>query len=139
MPLPLISSLRANVICAALVYLCPIDGFLRNAAAGELSIENSRVTVKIASHCGGAITWISQKRGPNLVNTYDVGRLIQQSYYAGAALDLRNLGQSPSWSPWPWNPIQGGSFKGSPSIVEEFTSKNGVLYGVDPVFRPAGA
>jgi hypothetical protein len=34
--------------------------------------------------------------------------VIQQSYYAGAALDRRAEGQHQAWSPWPWNPIQAG-------------------------------
>jgi arylsulfatase A-like enzyme len=43
-----------------------------------------------------------------MVNSADPGRLIQQSYYAGKRLDRKADGQSKSWSPWTWNPIQGG-------------------------------
>ena len=43
-----------------------------------------------------------------LVNIADPGRLIQQSYYAGLRLDRKAEGQSKAWSPWSWNPIQGG-------------------------------
>lgn len=106
-----------------------LSGFMAAAMAKELTIRSSVLTVKVDSRFGGAITWISGKRGLNLVNTYDLGRLIQQSYYAGSLLDRKTEGQSPSWSPWSWNPIQGGSFKSVPAIVEELTSKEGVLYG----------
>jgi len=34
--------------------------------------------------------------------------LIQQSYYAGKSIDRRADGQHEAWSPWTWNPIQGG-------------------------------
>ena len=98
------------------------------AGTEELAIESPAVTVKIDKRFGGAITWISQKHGPNLVNTCDHGRLVQQSYYAGSSLDRRAEGQSPFWSPWPWNPIQGGSFQGIPSVIEECAAAYGVLY-----------
>lgn len=41
------------------------------------------------------------------------------SYYAGLSLDRQTEGQSKSWSPWSWNPIQGGGI-GSWARVNEF-------------------
>jgi hypothetical protein len=62
--------------------------------------------------CGfiwAAITWLSSTAYPkNMVNLADPGRLIQQSYYAGKSRDRTAEGQHKSWSPWTWNPIQGG-------------------------------
>jgi hypothetical protein len=55
---------------------------------------------------GGAIVHLSVDGGPNLVNVHDAGRLIQQSYYAGASLARSQ--HHPAWKTWPWNPIQGG-------------------------------
>lgn len=53
-----------------------------------------------------------------MVNVADPGRLIQQSYYAGMSLDRSEEGQHKAWSPWPWNPIQGGGVgKGGPNGV----------------------
>lgn len=72
-------------------------------------LDNGTVTVGIDTAKGGAITWLSWRGHPgNAVNVYDPGRLIQQSYYAGASLDRRADGQHRAWSPWPWNPIQAG-------------------------------
>lgn len=72
-------------------------------------IENGSVTIGIDPSRGGAITWLSWKTYPgNTVNSADPGRLIQQSYYAGSILDRTIDGQHPAWSPWSWNPIQGG-------------------------------
>jgi len=74
-----------------------------------LLLDNGTVRVGIDRAKGGAITWLSWSSYPrNMVNSSDPGRLIQQSYYAGKSLDRRAEGQSRSWSPWPWNPIQGG-------------------------------
>jgi hypothetical protein len=74
-----------------------------------LTLENGRVKIGIDRAKGGAITWLSWDAYPkNMVNIADPGRLIQQSYYAGLRLDRTADGQSKSWSPWSWNPIQGG-------------------------------
>lgn len=74
-----------------------------------LTLDNGTVKVGIDRARGAAITWLSAgPGGGNLVNHADPGRLIQQSYYAGLRLDRRSEGQSAAWSPWSWNPIQGG-------------------------------
>lgn len=77
----------------------------------EVSITNGRITVRQDLSRGGAISFISGGgSNRNLVNIYDEGRYIQQSYYAGCKVNRIGAGQSPSWSPWNWNPIQGGNF-----------------------------
>lgn len=74
-----------------------------------VKISNGSVTVGVDREKGGSITWLSWKRYPrNVVNIADSGRLIQQSYYAGASLNRMADGQHKAWSPWAWNPIQGG-------------------------------
>jgi hypothetical protein len=82
------------------------------AAAGEpdlATVTNGTVKVGVDRTKGGAITWLSWSGQPrNAVNSADPGRLIQQSYYAGKMLDRRAEGQHQAWSPWSWNPIQGG-------------------------------
>lgn len=85
-----------------------------------LTLDNGTVKVGIDRNKGAAITWLSWKAYPkNMVNSADPGRLIQQSYYAGLRLDRKSEGQSKSWSPWTWNPIQGGGV-GSWARVTEF-------------------
>lgn len=72
-------------------------------------LDNGIVQVGIDRQKGGSITWLSWRDYPgNAVNHHDPGRLIQQSYYAGKRLDRTADGQSKAWSPWAWNPIQGG-------------------------------
>lgn len=74
-----------------------------------LFIENPVMKTGIDRSMGAAITWLSWRAHPgNIINIHDPGRLIQQSYYAGNRLDRSGDGQHERWSPWSWNPIQGG-------------------------------
>jgi hypothetical protein len=80
-----------------------------NRAEDHLFLDNGTVKIGIHRTKGAAITWLSWTANPtNCVNHSDPGRLIQQSYYAGKILDRKAEGQHPAWSPWNWNPIQGG-------------------------------
>jgi hypothetical protein len=99
--------------------LLPLAGMILLAASLEakpgrprpdlLLIDNRAVKVGIDRSMGASITWLSSKAHPeNMINIHDPGRLLQQSYYAGKVLDRRADGQSKDWSPWCWNPIQGG-------------------------------
>ena len=74
-----------------------------------LFLDNGTVRVGLDRAKGASITWLSWKDYQrNSVNVADPGRLIQQSYYAGHSLDRTADGQHTAWSPWTWNPIQGG-------------------------------
>ena len=76
-----------------------------------LEKDNGILHVKFDMTRGGAIGYISTSGSTrNIVNIADEGRYIQQSYYAGKSVDRRAEGQSASWSPWSWNPIQVGDF-----------------------------
>lgn len=77
----------------------------------EITIKNSKICLKQDLTRGGAINYISSSgQDRNLVNIFDEGRYIQQSYYAGKSINRQNEGQSPTWSPWAWNPIQVGDY-----------------------------
>jgi hypothetical protein len=95
-----------------------------------LVANNGTVKVGIDRAKGAAITWLSWTGYPkNIINSADPGRLIQQSYYAGRCLDRRAEGQSKAWSPWSWNPIQGGGV-GSWARVTDFKRLDDhTLYG----------
>lgn len=87
----------------------------------ESHLDNGVLKVAInTSEYGGAITYLSLADSScNLINNYDRGRQVQQSYYAGQELDRREEGQSPHWSPWIWNPIQvGDTFFNSSRVLE---------------------
>lgn len=91
-----------------------------NAGQNEITADNGILKIKFDLTRGGTISYISLSGSErNLVNTFDEGRYIQQSYYAGKAVDRKSEGQSPRWSPWAWNPIQAGDdFKNRAEILE---------------------
>jgi hypothetical protein len=86
----------------------------------EITADNGIIRVKFDLKRGGSISYISVSgKERNLVNTFDEGRYIQQSYYAGKEIDRKAEGQSPRWSPWAWNPIQAGDdFKNRAEILD---------------------
>jgi hypothetical protein len=119
------------------------DGFLRTRVRGPMEpprsfpdgapasntgptengiLDNGTLRLESAYANGCSFTHFSGPSGSNLINIHDQGRLIQQSYYAGASLDRTSEGQSSSWSPWPWNPIQGGDASGKSSEVLEVSA-----------------
>lgn len=83
---------------------------VKRPAPELLTIDNGTVKIGIDKAMGASITHLSWKAldQKNIVNSYDPGRLIQQSYYAGKRLNRQKDGQHKAWSPWSWNPIQGG-------------------------------
>jgi hypothetical protein len=58
----------------------------------------------------------------NLLNHYDEGRFVQQSYYGQAD------GSDWNGKPWVYNPIQGGSWKRVPALVHEFRNTADEMY-----------
>ncbi len=94
-----------------------------------LVADNGVLTVKFDLSRGGAISWISLSGSEqSLVNIADEGRYIQQSYYAGRSLDRKLEGQSPNWSPWPWNPIQVGDAYGNRAKILDYRKSKDTLY-----------
>ncbi len=118
---------RGAGVCLLLISLVATS--VAGAADDLLAIDNGTVRVGIDRTKGGSITWLSfVAYTNNVVNLADPGRLIQQSYYAGKSLDRTADGQSKAWSPWPWNPIQGGGV-GSWARVTKFERQdNAALY-----------
>lgn len=84
-------------------------------------LDNGVVKIAVDKDYGGAIVYASpSKSKENMVNIHDLGRQIQQSYYAGKGFNRQKEGQSKSWSPWAWNPVQAGNFDRDKSVVKEF-------------------
>lgn len=84
-------------------------------------LGNGSIRLEARYDNGGSLAHFSPQGGTNLINIHDQGRLIQQSYYAGDRLDRQSEGQSPNWTPWRWNPIQGGDSALNTSEVLEIT------------------
>lgn len=126
--------LRPSIALLTFLLLCV------QTSIGEdlLTIDNGSIKVGIDREKGAAITWLSAAGYPqNIVNIADPGRLIQQSYYAGRVIDRTAEGQHKAWSPWSWNPIQGGGVgsangkgkgEGSWARVTVFEKRDDALY-----------
>jgi hypothetical protein len=71
-------------------------------------IDNGVIRLGIDRSAGGSIFHFgpSGDGSPNLLNHYDKGRFIQQSYYG------REDGSEWAGKPWRWNPVQGGGYRG---------------------------
>lgn len=102
------------------------------AAAGPAAdafVESRFIRVGVNLQWGGAVTHVSAPGGPNLINSFDLGRQIQQSYYSGPANYQREGKQkSPHWARFPWNPIQTGDAFHNGSKVLEHRVRDGELY-----------
>ncbi len=113
---------------AIVVFLCAGEA---NGAPGnpDLKIANAEIEVGVSKAFGGAVTWLAVPgTHRNLINNHDKGRQVQQSYYAGERLDRTDEGQSESWSPWPWNPVQAGDTHGNKSKIIEARSDEDEIY-----------
>lgn len=78
-------------------------------------LDNGTVKIGVLRNRGAGIAWLSKSGSEkNLVNHWDHGRLIQQSYYGKTDGSLWNK------QPWRWNPVQGGDWQGNPAKVLEF-------------------
>lgn len=80
-------------------------------------LENEHLKVGLLRGHGGAIGWLSEAGSErNLLNAFDHGRLLQQSYY-GREDESRWVQQ-----PWRYNPVQGGDYRGQRAEVLELTA-----------------
>ncbi len=90
------------------------------AESSKPVIDNDVLVLKLDLTRGGAISYLSLSgKDRSIVNISDEGRYIQQSYYAGKSVNRQTEGQSPSWSPWSWNPIQvGDAYRNRAEILD---------------------
>jgi hypothetical protein len=98
-------------------------------------LENGQVRIGIDLDSGGGIFYFSQKYPErNLVNHYDTGRFIQQSYYGDRdGSRWREL-------PWRWNPVQGGGCHGEKSkVLDSVITPSGIYVKTEPRLWATGA
>jgi hypothetical protein len=92
-------------------------------------LDNGAIRLGIDLDVGGAITYLAPTGGQNLVNSFDLGRQIQMSYYAGPVPYTPGGKQPPKpWLHIGWNPIQSGDCFGHRSRVIEFRNDGRELY-----------
>jgi hypothetical protein len=76
-------------------------------------LQNDQIRIGIRLSSVAAVAWFSQVGGPNLIDGFDRGRLLQQSYYGDADGSVWDK------TPWRWNAVQGGGFRGESARVLE--------------------
>ncbi|MFZ4765261.1 MAG: sulfatase [Roseimicrobium sp.] len=83
-------------------------------------LQNDHLKLGVDLGAGASIGWLSAQPDldRNVINTYDRGRYVQQSYYGGEDGTL--------WGskPWRYNPVQGGDWRGLPAKVVSFTAES---------------
>lgn len=88
-------------------------------------LDNGTIKIGVDLDMGGSITHLSTSTGENLINSHDLGRQVQQSYYSGP----QPFGQpNPNWKNWPWNPIGSGDVYGHPSRLLKHSNDGKTLY-----------
>jgi len=95
-------------------------------------LANDKIKVGIDLAKGGAITFLADlTRGPeNMINSFDLGRQVQMSYYSGP-VPFRvpgHEGPRQTWEQIGWNPIQVGDDFGNASRILEHRNDGHELY-----------
>ncbi len=91
--------------------------------ADWLFIDNGVIRLGVKKTSGAGIGWLSRSgSNENLLDHWDEGRFIQQSYYGKKDGSL--------WvkKPWTWNPVQGGDYQGHAAEVLELSSDQTTLH-----------
>lgn len=86
-------------------------------------LDNGTLKIGVDLSRGACIGFFGEsKTGRNLLNHFDEGRFIQQSYYG------QEDGSDWNGKPWVYNPIQGGSWQRIPAKVQQFKTTGNMLY-----------
>ncbi len=108
---------RWMILVAALCFYCNLH------AEEWFYLDNGEVRLGVIKDSGAGIGWFSKSGSDrNLLNHFDRGRLVQQSYYGNKDGSKWN-GQE-----WRWNPVQGGEWKGKGSQLLAFETTSTNLY-----------
>ena len=92
-------------------------------------LDNGQVRVGVNLQHGGAIVFLARAGQSNLINSHDLGRQVQLSFYSGP-VPFTADGQKPpkQWEHLGWNPVQTGDDFRNPSRVLAHTNDGRVLH-----------
>lgn len=104
-------------------------------------LDNSQIRIGVNLAVGGAITYLADATRPdvNLVNSFDLGRQIQMSYYSGPVpyRVAGHAGPKPVWEHIGWNPIQvGDDFGNFSKIVDHYNNGEEIYVKCIPMHWP---
>ncbi len=93
-------------------------------------LENDAIRLGVDLNLGGAVTYLSPAGVErNVINSWDWGRQVQMSYYAGPVPFTPNGKQpAPVWRGLGWNPVQAGDHFGNASKTVEHSNDGTTLY-----------
>ena len=104
-------------------------GFAVPAESAVSYLSNRTIKIGVDLDKGGAITYLAHlRRNTNVVNNFDLGRQIQQSYYSGPQPFDPYNNMKANWESWPWNPIQSGDSYGHPGRVLQSRNDGKEIY-----------
>ena len=85
-------------------------------------LDNGKIRIGVDKSRGACIGFFGESiTKKNLLNNFDEGRFIQQSYYGDKD------GSKWNGKPWRYNPVQGGDWKGNKSRILNFSKINGQI------------
>jgi len=91
--------------------------------AGKAFLDNGAIRLGVDLESGGSVFSFSRSTNRrNLLNHWDRGRFIQQSFYGDPDGSLWGKQK------WRWNPVQGGDYRGHPARLLDFNSTSTTLY-----------
>ena len=122
--------MRSALLAGAWI-LVVLSGNVVQAAVSYL--DNGTIKIGVNTSMGGSITYLAASSGTNtgvnLVNTADLGREIQQSYYSGPTpFSPPGVEKHPAWAGMPWNPIQAGDVYRNASPVLALSNNGTQIY-----------
>jgi Divergent InlB B-repeat domain len=93
------------------------------AGAAVSYLSNGVIEVGVDLDEGGVITHLAPSGGESVINDYDLGRQVQQSYYSGpeGLCVIAGFGSG-------WNPVGAGDAYGNPSQVVAQTNDGKTIY-----------
>jgi len=111
----------------ALIILTTV--FTNPSQAVVTYLDNGTITIGVDLNKGGTITYLRDNAdGQDMVNDYDPGREIQQSYYCGPTPYDPCDNQHPSWSNWSWNPVAAGDCYWNWSTLLNWSNDGQTIY-----------
>jgi len=111
------------LLCTILVPSWSLAAEPQDADDDFVFLDNGHIKVGVKKSSGAGIAWLSASGSErNLINHFDRGRLVQQSYYG------KEDGSLWGKQPWRYNPVQGGDWRGKGAKVLELKAEKTSLY-----------